>query len=204
VNQLQLSADGRTFAYLARPCGAAGAGLNVVNLTSGQHRQWSVPRKAVVSPLSLSGNGRELTFSAGPINGVESAVYLLDTASSTGQVSQRSRVLVRSSRFGADYEVGQPMISRNGRIVYFTSEHPSPANPAEQVRSVDTSTGQLRIIKTGGLFLTLAADPSVHRAIARVSGDLVTAYAEVINFRTGKFTRLKPSFYVPRVGHYIW
>ena len=50
VGQLQLSADGHTFAYLAHRCGAAEVDLNVVNLTSGQHRQWSVPRKVKVSP----------------------------------------------------------------------------------------------------------------------------------------------------------
>lgn len=205
VGQLQLSADGHTFAYLARPCGAARADLNVVNLTSGQHRQWSLPRKAKVNGLSLSGNGKKLTFSAGPINGIESAVYLLDTASPAGPVGQRSRILVKGGHFGPGYEVQEPRISLDGRMVYFTSEYPSISNPAEQARSVDTRTGHLkRIANPGGFFFTFVTDPSVHRAISIFFADLIGPFAKALNLRTGKFTKLKPSFYVPESGYYIW
>ena len=66
VSRLQPSADGHTFAYLAHRCGAAVAGLNFVDLRSGQTRQWSVPRRFYLSrspcpgmaPSSLSARPR--------------------------------------------------------------------------------------------------------------------------------------------------
>ena len=147
----------------------------------------------------------KLTFSAGRSRASSQAIYLLDTSSPAGPVGQRSRILVKGDHFGAGYEVDQPKISLNGRIVYFTSDYPSVARAAEQVRSVDLRTGHLRLIANpGGIFFTLAADPSGHRAISKFSGDLVTPFAEVLNFRTGKFTKLKSSFYVPDSGYFIW
>jgi hypothetical protein len=205
VNQLQLSASGRVFAYLAHRCGTAGADLNVVNLKSGQHRQWTVPAKAVVSQLSLTGDGGRLTFSASQPDGSDSAIYLLDTASAQGPVVQRSRILVRGGQFGKGYKVKQPRISLNGRTVYFTNQSGSVANAATQVRSINVGTGHLKLLaSTLGAFFTLDADPSVHRAIMVITADLRKPYALVINLRTGRFSRLKPSFYVPDNGYYVW
>jgi hypothetical protein len=205
VNQLQLSADGRVFGYLAHRCGTAGADLNIVNLKSGQHRQWTVPGKASISQLSLSGDGGRLTFGASQPDGSDTAVYLLDTASAQGPVVQRSRILVRGAQFGNGEKVEQPRISLNGRIVYFTSDSGSLAHAATQVRSINVRTGHLKVLaSTLGAFFTLDADPSVHRAISIIRADLLNPYALVINLRTGRFAKLKPSFYVPDNGTYVW
>jgi len=204
VQQLALSADGRTFAYLARRCGATRPGLNVVNFASGQHRQWSVPGDTGLSPMSMSGDGNLLTFASGSIKDSGTAIFLLKTTSAPGPIFQRSRVLVRANRFG-DYSLSQPQISLNGRVVYFTSSANSISNAATQVRSVETSTRRLRLIVRGyGAFFTISADPSVRRAIVISFADLVGRTALKVNLSTGKLTRLKPSFYVPNSGGYLW
>jgi hypothetical protein len=57
VNQIAMSADGRTFAYLAHRCSLAQAvtqaNLTVVNVKTGQRRIWSVPGQAKIGPFAV-------------------------------------------------------------------------------------------------------------------------------------------------------
>jgi hypothetical protein len=208
VSQLAISGDGHLVAYLASRCtpeqGQSPLDITVVNLTNGQRAHWSLPRRTAVSPLSLSGDGHWLTFGADGIDGVHSAIYLLNTASAGGPIG-RSQVLVSSAKFNPSDELEDPQISLNGRVVYFTTLSGSVASPAEQIRSVSTETGHLRLIKkTTEFFINLVADPAGHRAIATFGADLMDPFAEMFNLKTGKFTKLSPSFFVPGDGEYIW
>jgi hypothetical protein len=202
VNQVKLSADRHTFAYLARRCGAAVVNLNVLNLTSGQNRQWSVPHRFFLSPLSLSGDGAKLTFVTEAVNGVSNVLYLLDTSSAPGPIKERSQVLISADEFRD--AVDDPQLSLNGRLVYFVTVGGGVANAVEQVRSVDTSTGQLRLIARASGFFSFTADPSVRRAILSDQPDAAQPYAAMVNIRTGKFTMLPSSFYDPGFGDYVW
>jgi RNA polymerase sigma factor (sigma-70 family) len=208
VNQVGLSADNRTFAYLAHRCSSgpavAPANFTVVNLKTGQRRQWSVPGQAKIGPFTLTGDGGRLAFSGGPINGVRSAIYLLDTSSAPGPVGQRSRVLVNASKFGRGYTVVGSMVALNGRVVYFMSVGPGTFNPAEEIRSINIRSGRIRSVHSSVGMFSIAADPSVRHLIYGFQPGFPEAAAVLLNLKNGRVTNLKSDFFVPLPGQYIW
>jgi len=81
-------------------------------------------------------------------------------------------------------------------------------NPGEQIRSVAAvikwPRGPVKLVARATGLTSLAADPSVRRAIGIRQAGITKPRAFMINLRTGRITYLKSSFYVPAGGRYIW
>jgi Tol biopolymer transport system component len=207
IRQLAVSADGQTIAYSAWRCPAAPGSprtnLVVVNLAAGQQRQWSAGfRKAVFDSMSLTADGTTLAFTADRLNGVSSAVYLLDTSAGPGPVAQRSRILVRPADLPHADKFGDGAITPDGRTVYFIASGPGAAEPPRQLWSADVSTGRTKVISKSLPALGLTPDPSVRRAIGVVEPEPNKFRVAMVDLRTGKATRQVQTFWIS--GSYIW
>ena len=209
VSQLALSADGHSFADLVYVCPAAkkaNASLYFVNFKTGQKRRWTIYSFSTISELSLSRDGGLLVLGGGPINGLRSGIVLVNTSGRSGPINARSADLVTSDEFGHHhgFSVALPTITPNGRTVFFVTIGPGQMNASEQIRAVDVSTRKVRLVARATGLTDLATDPSVRRAIGIHQAGLPKPKTFMINLGTGQITYLKPSFFTPSGGRYIW
>ena len=208
VRQLTMSADGQTIAYVAQRCtnapGSARTGLVVLNLASGQQRQWPAGgRQVSFSPMSLTADGTTLVFTADKLNAVASAIYLLDTSAAPGPLARRSRILVKPANLPHAVKINNSMITPGGRTVYFTASG-GAADPPQQLWSANVSTRRTRLIARSLPTLSITPDPAVRRAIGVVEPATHKFRAAMVDLRTGKVTRLPQTFWISDSLSYIW
>ncbi len=209
VSQLALSADGHSFADLVHVCLGREEGQCQSLLRQLQDRA-----EAAVDHLQLFHDQRALAISdggllvlgGGPINGLRSGIVLVNTSGRSGPIDARSADLVTSDEFGHHhgFSVALPTITPNGRTVFFVTIGPGQMNASEQIRAVNVSTRKVRLVARATGLTDLATDPSVRRAIGIHQAGLPKPKTFMINLGTGQITYLKPSFFTPSGGRYIW
>jgi hypothetical protein len=100
---LSVSADGQLVAYSATPCsGPAGNGnkqhgvIGTINLDTGQTRTWGLSAASAWS-LSLSPDGRLLTYVSSVVYGGDGTVRSLAVSTPPGPVTERTHVILRDN-----------------------------------------------------------------------------------------------------------
>jgi Tol biopolymer transport system component len=207
IRQLTMSADGQTIAYEAQRCADAPGSrtsLVVLNLASGQQRQWPAGgRQVSFDPMSLTADGTTLVFTADKLKPVASAIYLLDTSAAPGPLARRSRILVKPANLPHAVKINNSMITPEGRTVYFTASG-GAADPPQQLWSANVSTRRVRLIARSLPTLSITPDPAVRRAIGVVEPATHKFRVAMVDLRTGKVTRLPQTFWISDSLSYIW
>jgi Tol biopolymer transport system component len=207
IRHMAVSADGRTIAYSAWRCtaspGSPRTNQVILNLVTGQQRQWpGGNRPAFFDSMSLTADGTTLAFTADRLNGVSSAVYLLDTSSDPGPVAQRSRILVKPADLPHADKVSDAAITPDGRTVYFIASGAGAAEPRRRLWSANVSTGRTKVISRSLPILSISPDPSVRRAIGVFEPEPSRFRVAMVDLRTGKATRQLQTFWTS--DSYIW
>jgi hypothetical protein len=174
IEQLAVSRNGRTLAFAAQKCvtthGPVPADLGVIDLATRQLKEWSVPGQADLNPLSLTADGRLLEYSIDLTKLFPSAIYMLPTRAAQGTAAERSRLVVRGSRFGASAEINSAVMTPDGATIYFSTNTTGRAyNNRWELRKVSVKTGKTRLIaERHGFPEHFVANPSVSELIAFV------------------------------------
>lgn len=168
VSEIAVSGNGQTFAYYTELCTSdaqAASYLAATNLATGRIRRWSVPGQADVGPLSLTANGRLLGYNIELTKLFASVARVMPTDAAPGSAAQRSRTVVRASRFGPSTDISSAAITTDGSALYFTTNSTGTALAKRlvwQLRMADLATGRIRIVQAfaGGIANGVSADPS--------------------------------------------
>lgn len=211
VTMLAVSAGENAFVYLVHACPPAKSvlgNLYFTNFKTGLRRRWFVGSFSRVNGISLSEDGSTLAVGGTFLFGARSAIGLIDTSGKQGAVASRGRLLVTGDNVGRHHKfsVALPTITPDGRTVFFVSIGPGRTSPGEQIRSMPSRNEypkHIRLVARTTSLTDLAIDPSARRAIGiHQAGPRPPAF--MINLGTGQITYLKPSFYLPAGGRYIW
>jgi hypothetical protein len=212
LGELAVSADGRTIAYGTIPQGSschpdrAGSAenvLGVVNVSTGQSRNWTISASDFLNGVALSADGRQLAFSQLPVAGPSTRavpvpeVRMLATSAPAGPADQHSQVVSRSGGVVA-------ALSPDGRSVYLCDESKDTSGgpPGTATYTVQSLvTGQRRFVgrwqeqpepwcqatldPSGRYLLISLPDPNSLRLGSLRLGRLVVA-----DLRTGQLTTL--------------
>jgi len=167
IGPIAISEDNGTLAYLGENCsdptGAAPSDLAALTVGTMRTRQWTIPKQADVSSLSLTANGGLLAFNIDATKLFHSAALVLPTNAPPGTVTERSRVVVRAAQFGPTENIGSDVITPDGSALYFTT-YPTSLPSAEiwQLGVASLATGKSRIVqRVAGLPYPIAANPAV-------------------------------------------
>lgn len=213
VSMLAMSANGHSFAYLVHTCPVEkrrNGYVYFVNFKTGLHRQWRVGTYGTINGLSLTADGSKLAVGVNLVAGLRSGILLKDTSDRSGIIDDPDRTLVTADELGHHhgFAVSLPTITPDGRTVFLVSIGPGHVNPGEQIRSVAAvikwPRSALKVVARVTGMTSLAADPSVSRAIGIHQAGIPKPKAFIIDLRTGRITYMKSSFYVPAGGQYIW
>jgi hypothetical protein len=147
LESMAASADGSTVAYTTTGTGD-GYTYDVGVLRGGKTRQWTVSGVIGIGGLSVSDNGDILAFSTGglPKHGLESALWVLSTASAPGSVTASARKLFDfTSVGGAGHAMaitGPVLFSPDGRQLYVTTaDFSASGKTATRVTAYSTADG---------------------------------------------------------------
>jgi hypothetical protein len=165
VQEIAVSANGRTFGYYTEPCtGTPVAYLAVTNLATGRARRWSLPHQADIGPLSLTASGHLLAYNIQQTKLFPSVARVLPTDAAPGTAAQRSRTVARASRFGRSDDIYADAITPDGRALYFTTNVTGVAvghGATWKLRVANVATGRSRIVAAfPGLAMGFTQDPS--------------------------------------------
>jgi hypothetical protein len=134
-NALAVSADGRTVAYAAGPCGhvTSSTQMSIVVIRDGVSRTWTTPRSMGPTSLSLSADGSELGYAdvgqyQWPISAQGSA-WILPTDSPPGSAERWSRKLFANVP-GKGIQLADEELSPDGAVMYIVTAT-STANPSQ-------------------------------------------------------------------------
>ncbi len=186
VGQLAVSENGKVVALAGDRCARGHEPvLTAVNLATKTSRQWLlsglVPSVQEVPSLSLDSDGARLVFTTGLPGLRLGGVYLLDTRSEPGPVYQPSRQIVKELAYGKQAQLSSAAITPGGRTVYFGINNDSRVRKSWELRSVEVTTGRVRLIAgIAGYVGNVAVNPSATEALAfaqevRVPGPVPSA-----------------------------
>jgi hypothetical protein len=200
-NALAVSADGRTVAYAAAPCGhpTSKTQMSIVVIRDGVSRTWTTPWTAGPSSLSLSADGSQLGYAditqyEWPISPLGSA-WILPTGSPPGSAARWSRKLL-SNVPNAGVQITDEELSPDGAIMYVVTATAAGNNPnkptTDALYAYSTASGaRLRTLHSWNG--TTSGPPSL-----TIGGDEALVWdmynwVDEVNLRTGSdrtFTQL--------------
>jgi hypothetical protein len=188
VYDLAVSSNGQVLGYAS----ASGLGcfarkaqpehVGIINIATGQIKQWTMPTSSSVNEVSLSANGGLLLYSLqlGP-----SVVRIIPASARPGQAADRGRTVLRAAQFGPSQWISFATISPDGSTVCFSIYPPGGGGPG-RIYIADLATGHPLRVASGAAYPGLiASDPAVRQLLLHMPHGLAR-----LDLSTGKLTYL--------------
>jgi hypothetical protein len=135
VYDLAVSSNGQVLGYASASSGlgcfarkAQPDHVGIINIVTGQMKQWTMPTSSAVNGVSLSANGGLLLYSLQP---GPSEVRVIPASDPPGQAADRGRTVLRAAQFGPSRWISFATISPDGSVVCFSVYPPGVVAPAE-------------------------------------------------------------------------
>jgi hypothetical protein len=190
VYDLAVSSNGQALGYASVSSGPGCAvrkaqpdRIGIVNIATGQIKQWTVPRSSAVNGVSLNANGSLVLYSLqlGP-----SAVRIIPASAPPGQAADRGRTVLRAAQFGRSQWISFAAISPDGSTVCFSVYPPGGGGPG-RIYVADLATGHTRLVASGATYPGLiATDPAASQLLLHMPDGLVR-----LDLSSGKLTYLR-------------
>jgi hypothetical protein len=189
VYDLAVSSNGQVLGYASASSGlgcfarkAQPDHVGIINIATGQMKQWTMPTSSAVNGVSLSANGGLLLYSLqlGP-----SVVRIIPASDPPGQAADRGRTVLRAAQFGPSQWISFAAISPDGSVVCFSVYPPGGGGPG-RIYVDDLATGHLLRVASGATYPGLIArDPAVRQLLLHMPDGLAR-----LDLSTGKLTYL--------------
>ena len=186
---LAVSGNGQVLGYASASSGPGCAArkaqpdrVGIINIVTGQTKQWTAPRSNSVNEVSLSANGSLLLYS---LQLDPSVARIIPATAPPGQATNRGRTVLRAAQFGRSRWISFAAISPDGSAVCF-SIYPSGAGDPGRIYVADLATGHPLLVISGAADPGLiASDPAVRQLLLQMPHGLAR-----LDLSTGKLTYL--------------
>ena len=186
---LAVSSNGQVLGYASASSGPGCAArkaqpdrVGIVNIVTGQMRQWTAPESNSVNEVSLSANGSLLLYSLqlGP-----SVARIIPASAPPGQAADRGRTVLRAAQFGPSQWISFAAISPDGGAVCFGIYPPGGGGPG-RIYVAGLATGHPLLVASGAAYPGLiTSDPAVRQLLLHMPQGLAR-----LDLSTGKLTYL--------------
>ena len=136
---LAVSGNGQVLGYASASSGPGCAAqkaqpdsLGIINIATGQMKQWTAPRSNSVNGVSLSANGSLLLYS---LQLDPSVVRIIPASAPPGQAADRGRTVLRAPQVGRSQWISFAAISPDGSAVCFSIYPSRGRQPRQDLRS---------------------------------------------------------------------
>jgi hypothetical protein len=200
ISSIDISRNGRWLAFIANESGAmcdrARPGsaqiVGLVNIETGQTKQWTVPENSGAGDVTLSADGKLLLYdyqlNPGAVHPGPSEVRVLPTSAPPGNAAALGDAIVRSARFGPGKWISFAGITPDGQRVYFSVYPPGGGGPG-QVWVTNLAGGPAHLIAGNAQYPGLiTADPPVRHLLMYIDNKFT-----MLTLATGQATVLPPA-----------
>lgn len=168
--------------------------VGIMNIATGQMKEWTVPTSNSVEGVSLSASGSLLLYS---LQLEPSVARIIPASARTGQAADRGRTVLRAAQYGGSHWISFAAISPDGSAVCFGVYPPGGGGPGK-IYVADLATGHARLVASGATYPGLiASDPAVRQLLLHMPHGLAR-----LDLSTGKLTYL--SSWKTFIGPITW
>jgi hypothetical protein len=187
IYDLAVSSNGQVLGYASASSGPGCAArkaqpdrVGMMNIVTGQMKQWTAPRSNSVNEVSLNANGSLLLYS---LQLDPSVARIIPASASPGQAADRGRTVLRAAQFGRSQWISFAAISPDGSAVCFSIY---PSGGGGRIYVDDLATGHPLLVASGAAYPGLiASDPAVRQLLLHMRHGLAR-----LDLSTGKLTYL--------------